>query len=286
MIRLSPECYPCFFRQADLAAQACGAPEEARVALAGRIAAFLAAAPAGEIPARVATGLQALVREVLGPDPYAAVKERELARFDETSRRAAAQAAGEGDPIGAAFRAAAFGNIMDAGLVDGAAMDAARHGGPGGNGGPEVPPRLRERLAAAGTVGVLLDNAGEAAYDVPLLSLLARDGKRVWIGVKGGAVIDDLTEAEARRIGLAAYGEIVSNGNQAVGTDLDLCAPGFRERLAGSDLVIVKGQANFETLAGRLPRAFFVLRCKCPVVARALGHPVGAMLVLDGEALP
>ena len=117
-----------------------------------------------------------------------------------------------------------------------------------------------------------------------ILLRLAREGKSLWIGVKGGPVIDDLTEAEARGIGLSVYGEIVSNGNQGVGTDLDLCPPGFQARIASSDLVLSKGQANFETLVGRVRHAFFLLRCKCPVVSRALGRKEGEMIVLDGEA--
>ena len=103
------------------------------------------------------------------------------------------------------------------------------------------------------------------------------------MGVKGGAVLDDLTLAEAQRLGLSVYGELVSNGNRGVGTDLPLCADDFRRRLYGSDLVLSKGQGNFETLVGRVPNAFFLLRCKCPVISRAVDRPQGAFLLLDGS---
>ncbi|HEY5995747.1 MAG TPA: hypothetical protein VIU29_01935, partial [Candidatus Deferrimicrobiaceae bacterium] len=62
MVSLAPECYPCYFRQADLAAKAHGASESTRLLLAGRIASLLHALPPGGIPAAIASSLQAVVR--------------------------------------------------------------------------------------------------------------------------------------------------------------------------------------------------------------------------------
>ncbi len=285
MIALSPECYPCFLRQADLAARAHGASEAGRMALAGRVSRLLADLPRGEIPARIATRLHEIVRETLcDPDPFRRIKLRELERFAETARKAESAVAASSDPLAAAVRIAVYGNIMDSGIVEREAIEREAAADVHEDGEVPVPARLRERIADSRRVGYLLDNAGEVAFDVPLLKLLAREGKDVWIGVKGGAVIDDLTEGEALAIGLSACGEIVSNGNQAVGTDLDLCTDAFRRRLAASELVLSKGQANFETLVGRASNAFFLLRCKCPVVSRALGRKEGEMIVLDGAS--
>lgn len=285
MIVLSPECFPCFLRQADLAARAHGADEALRTALAARVSRMLADLSPGEVPARIATRLQALAREVLGTgDPFLGIKQGELRRFAETARRAEELVAAAADPLAAAVRLSVFGNIMDSGIIERESMESEMARLSPGNGAWEIPARLRDRIARSVRIGVLLDNAGEVAFDVPLLSRLAREGKSLWIGVKGGPVIDDLTEAEARRIGLSAYGELVSNGNQGVGTDLDLCSPDFQARIVSSDLVLSKGQANFETLVGRVRHAFFLLRCKCPVVSRALGRKEGEMIVLDGEA--
>src|SRR4030065_752371 len=151
-----------------------------------------------------------------------------------------------------------------------------------GDGSRKIPDRLRDAILGARTIGVLLDNAGEVAFDVPLLSRLAGEGRTVWVGVKGGPVIDDLTELEAQRLGLSAYGDVVSNGNRGVGTDLGLCTREFRDRIAGSDLIRSKGQANFETLFGHGRNVFFLFRCKCPVVSRALRLAGGDVGGLDG----
>jgi uncharacterized protein with ATP-grasp and redox domains len=240
----------------------------------------------GEIPARIATRLQALVREALRTDdPFGGVKRRELERFGEASRRAQDAVAAAPDPLAAAVGMAVLGNIMDSGIIDRERMEEESARIAEKARAVRVPPAVLERILRSRRIGVLLDNAGEAAYDVPLLGRLARDGRDVWIGVKGGAVIDDLTEEEGRRIGLDRYGELVSNGNRSVGTDLDLCAGPFRARMDASDLILSKGQANFETLVGKVPNAVFLLRCKCPVVSRALGTPEGEAVILDGTAV-
>ncbi len=284
MITVSPECFPCFLRQADLAARAHGASEPARTSLAGRVAGMLADVPEGEIPARVATRLHEVVREELRTDdPFREVKEREFRRYAETAGRAESLVAASPNPLSSAVWMSVFGNIMDSGIIEREWMEGEAGRLAYRDGRRTIPEALRERIRGARTIGVLLDNSGEVAFDVPLLSRLSEGKRAVWVGVKGGPVIDDLTEPEARRLGLSAYGEIVSNGNRGVGTDLGLCTQEFRKRIGDSDLILSKGQANFETLYGKVRNAFFLFRCKCPVVARVLGRPEGDLVVLDGD---
>jgi len=201
MIILSPECYPCFFRQADLAARAHGASETARKALAARVAGILADRSEEEIPARIASRLHETVRRELGvDDPFRGVKEREFRRFAEVASKAESLVAASADPMAAAVWLAAFGNIMDSGIIERETMESELGRLAAEDGSRVIPDRLRDAILGARTIGVLLDNAGEAAFDVPLLSRLAQEGRTVWLGVKGGAVIDDLTESEALRI--------------------------------------------------------------------------------------
>lgn len=283
MIFLSPECFPCMLRQADLAARAQKASEETRVAIAARVCGLLRELPSrNEIPAVAATRLQEILRDSLGTDnPFGPMKQRILSRFGEMARRARGLVDAAPDPWSAAVRLSAFANILDSGIVDQDDMEREVASISAEVGEYRLPPRFRERLLSEKRVGVLMDNAGEAAFDLPLLSLLASSGKSAWIGVKGGPVYDDLTLEDADRLGLSAFGELVSNGNRGVGTILELCPEPFRERLASSGMILSKGQANFETLVGRVPNAFYLLRCKCPVVSRAVGRPEGEYLLLD-----
>ncbi|MBD3366866.1 MAG: DUF89 family protein, partial [Candidatus Eisenbacteria bacterium] len=53
----------------------------------------------------------------------------------------------------------------------------------------------------------------------------------------------------------------------------------FRDLFDRADLVIAKGQGNYETLSGVSREVVFLLRVKCPVIARDIGATVGDCLV-------
>jgi hypothetical protein len=51
------------------------------------------------------------------------------------------------------------------------------------------------------------------------------------------------------------------------------------EIFAAADLIIAKGQGNYETLSEHPANIFFLLKAKCPVVARHIGCDVGSALL-------
>src|SRR4030065_100608 len=89
-----------------------------------RVAGMLPDVPDKEVPARIATGLHEMVRNVLGTDdPFRGVKEREFDRFGEVASRAESHVAASEEPISSAVWMAAFGNIMDSGIIERGAME-------------------------------------------------------------------------------------------------------------------------------------------------------------------
>ncbi|MEA3546217.1 MAG: ARMT1-like domain-containing protein, partial [Thermodesulfobacteriota bacterium] len=79
-----------------------------------------------------------------------------------------------------------------------------------------------------------------------------------------------------------------SNGTNCPGTPLSRCSAEFREAFNQADLIISKGQGNFETLSEVRAPIYFLLSVKCPVVARHIfentGRAVenGDMILLKG----
>jgi len=73
--------------------------------------------------------------------------------------------------------------------------------------------------------------------------------------------------------------EVIDNGSDAPGTILDDCGDAFRQRFDEVDLVIAKGQGNYETLSDVNKDIFFILKAKCPVIARDLGCEVGSLVL-------
>ncbi len=276
-------CLPCFFGQVERSLRYAGVNGSHGRRVLRAAAAIIESSPLDQIPARTTTLLHRLLRRETGVDPYSAVK-REYNRIaadllPDLRGRAASCA----DPLEGAARAAIAGNVIDFGIYDSIDLDrslddAFRL--------PLSAAALRDLRAAteeAESVLFLCDNAGEIAFDRILLEHLRDRGKRVTAVVKGSPVINDATLDDAREAGLFASAEVIDNGSDGIGTLLESCGQGFRERYEAADLIISKGQANFETLAPEEdPRIFFLFKIKCPVVAEFLGRPEGDIVLSRG----
>jgi len=108
----------------------------------------------------------------------------------------------------------------------------------------------------------------------------------VTVAVRGSPVINDATRADARAAGLEGLAGIIDNGSDAPGTLLAECGPEFLRRYAEADLVVAKGQGNFESLGEERRDMFFLFKVKCPVIARHAGHPVGANVLMRTKEEP
>ena len=102
---------------------------------------------------------------------------------------------------------------------------------------------------------------------------------KVAYAVKGAPIINDATMADALAAGLDQVAELIDNGSDAPGTILPLCSPDFQRRFSEAELIIAKGQANYETLSESDRPVFFLTQVKCPVIGRDLGKPVGSWVV-------
>jgi uncharacterized protein with ATP-grasp and redox domains len=139
---------------------------------------------------------------------------------------------------------------------------------------------FRQAVAEATDILYLADNAGEIACDRLLIQQLL--SVRVTLAVRGGAVVNDATLADAEAVGLHELVEVIDNGSDAPGTLLSDCSEDFRKRFAKADLIIAKGQGNFETLSDTGGNIFFLFKVKCPVIAAHVGLPLGTH-VLTGS---
>ena len=93
------------------------------------------------------------------------------------------------------------------------------------------------------------------------------------------AFFNDATMADVRTAGLDTLVAVIDNGSDAPGTVLDDCGEAFRNRFDEADLVIAKGQGNYETLSDVDKDIFFILKAKCPVIARDLGCELGSLVL-------
>lgn len=124
----------------------------------------------------------------------------------------------------------------------------------------------------------LADNAGEIFFDRLLIEKLGHS--RVTVAVRGYPVINDATMEDALAAGIDQFAAIIENGSDAPGTVLEECSEEFCKYLAEADLVITKGQGNYETPCDEKKNIYSLLKIKCPVIAEHIGFPVGSGAVI------
>jgi uncharacterized protein with ATP-grasp and redox domains len=120
------------------------------------------------------------------------------------------------------------------------------------------------------------DNAGEIVFDRLLIEEIHRVRElETCFVVREKPVINDATMEDARSVGLDKVATVVSNSSDAPATILSECSAEVRRLFRSADIIIAKGQGNYESLEGEPGNIFFLLRAKCPLVAEALGVSVG-----------
>lgn len=150
---------------------------------------------------------------------------------------------------------------------------------------PVTVKRFMDRTGPGKEVLILGDNAGEIVLDTLLVEELSRLGCSVTYAVRSCPVLNDATVVDAEQVGMTALCPVVESGVDTPGTVLERCTPDFLDKMRNADLVLAKGQGNFEALQGRFPGVFCAFKVKCDRVARDTGQEIGssAFLVTCGR---
>ena len=185
------------------------------------------------------------------------------------------------DPLKCAIRLAISGNIIDYGVNPGFQLSQAKKQIMEAVNTPcdeEALTDLIRRIKQAETVFYLLDNCGEAVLDRLVIEKIPC---RVTLGVRGKPIFNDVTIQEVEESGLSGY-PVVTTGCAVPGVSLPLIPDDFRQALEQSDLVISKGQGNYESLESSFTVSpiYFLLRVKCPVISHQLNAPIGSMQIV------
>lgn len=284
-------CLPCFHRQIERTLGYAGVNGDAGRRIRRKAGVVLEGASLDQAPARISTLIHRLIREETSLDPYKQVKDAytRIALGKLPSLRAMAADArphrdGKPDVLEGSVRVAIAGNVIDFGIYETFDLDRSIEESFRLPLSPADCVRFAAAVEKSRNILYLCDNAGEIVFDRVLLETLRDRGKTVTAVVKGAPMINDATLDDARAAGLAeSAGHVMDNGNDGIGTLLELCSDELMDRYRAADLIISKGQANYETLAGeRDERIFFLFKVKCPVVARDLKRENGDIVLMAG----
>ncbi len=273
------DCFPCFIRQALIALRLGTKDETLQESILKSTLEFIKNADTSKPPAYTTTFIHSKIRQMLGKDPFNEIKSEynqialklypSLKNLVEKSK----------DPLWTSSRLAIAGNVIDFGIftsidIEGAIRKALNY--------PlavDDYDALKEAVSLTDEVLYLVDNAGEIVFDKILIETLVKLGKRVKVVTKGSPVINDSTIEDAIQTGLHEICELIDNGSEAVGTILEWSSPAFQKTFNNAQLIISKGQGNFETLSDKDKPVFFLFQSKCDVVSKELGLSNGSMLL-------
>jgi uncharacterized protein with ATP-grasp and redox domains len=143
---------------------------------------------------------------------------------------------------------------------------------------------LRAKLAVAKNMLFICDNAGEIVFDKLLIKCLQSKYPNLQIiaAVRHKPIINDATLVDAVDSGLTQIVKVISSGSVYPGTILPETSAQFQQLYADADLVLAKGQGNFETLLSIAEeKLFFLLRIKCATMAMLSGVEPGNLVLMQ-----
>lgn len=185
------------------------------------------------------------------------------------------------DPLLRALQYAALGNAIDLGANPDFSLDIKLSN--------SLKPfavsdyqEFRKQLEHTNHILIVADNAGETVLDRLLVEQLKQ---RVTYAVRSRPIINDATVRDAQRAGIDTVAEIIESGCFLPGTVLAHCSPQFKNLFENADLVISKGQGNYETLSHEQRPIFFLLNVKCAVVAGEIGAHVGDIVLMKSREI-
>ena len=228
---------------------------------------------------------QAYARRFGPSDGYALVKRRYNDLVLSMADRLRARIAAADDPLAAALAFARVGNYIDYGAMD--TVDEATFLGLFENAAlrPEEA-EVYAHFVSACEKGkrflLIADNCGEIVLDRLLLEELKRrfPHLRFQALVRGAEVLNDVTPQDALYVGLDRAAEILSNGAAIAGTVYEMLPDDARRALDGADVILAKGQGNYESLTGQGRHVFYAFLCKCDLfTTRFRVPPLTGMLV-------
>ena len=274
------DCMPCFIRQTLDAARFATSDKNIHESVLREVFAALSTMDLEKSPPQMGQIIHRIIRKSTGNiDPYKAVKKQSNDHVLALIPKLKGTIRSSPNAFETAVRFAMAGNIIDFGLntkIDQHMINKSVEQALSNRLFGDIAP-LRKAVFKAREILYLADNAGEIVFDRLFIELLPLD--KITLAVRGNPVLNDATIDDAKDTGVTDIVRVIDNGSDAPGTILEGCSITFRQAFQNADLIISKGQGNYETLSNSSKAIFFLLKAKCPVIAEHIGCEVGDVVI-------
>lgn len=146
---------------------------------------------------------------------------------------------------------------------------------------------LQSDLMNAKYLVYLTDNCGEIVLDKLLISVIRELNPALDITaiVRGSDVLNDATLIDARQVALTDIVKVIGNGSNIAGTCLNKISPEALQAIDNADVIISKGQGNFETLNRCGRNIYYMFMCKCKMFADRFRVPKYSGILINDKTL-
>ncbi len=272
MARLRSECIACLLRHHINAAPKT-APEDKKREFLQKLLGILASAPE-DISTPLLIEQVVEMRKDYFPigNEYAEIKKYYNSMMMEYEEEVEQKIISSDDPLKTALQFSMVGNFIDFGAMD--SIDENRlhellmtyH---------DISvdetelKKLKSELKTARKLVLLADNCGEIVMDKLLLREIERECPQTEISVivRGEPVINDVTMEDAEQVGLTKEFTVQGNGSGICGTVPERLSPEAGKLFEEADVILSKGQGNFEALHHCGKNVYYVFLCKCEMFA-------------------
>ena len=277
-IRLYPECVKCLLtKQLEKCPE--DAPLDKKVEYIQKVLRIVAEAPKSTSAPVLVRGMYDLQKEMFGVyADYTEIKSKFNRLMLKLEEKLWNDIEAAKDPLERAVQYAMIGNYIDfaalknvdestlLGFLDKAAEEKVSR---------EELKSLKEDLLIGKELVYLLDNCGEIVTDKLLMRLIKESYPQIHITamVRGKEVMNDVTRDDAKEVGLEKVATITDSGSNIAGISLTDISFEAREIIDRADVIIAKGQGNFETLHQCGKNIYYIFMCKCTMFTKRFSLP-------------
>ena len=283
-MKIHPLCRDCFRRQATSVAKLSEAEPHLEKALELWTENLVHCLPDDVPPSFIGRMIQRRAEDLTGrTDPFLTVRKTTNSFALELLNRFRDKLNDLDEPLIGALRLSAAGNIIDLGAKRNFTIEEAAEVVNEALSTPLIgadEAQAVERIRKAEKVLLIADNSGEIAFDRLLCEFIP---SRPTVAVRQRPVLNDAVEDDARHVGMHEHADIITTGSDMPGAWLAACSEKFHRAFEQADVILSKGQGNYEGLSDVRFSGYFILRVKCELISCNTGFPIGRNLLVDAS---
>ncbi|HPN84915.1 MAG TPA: ARMT1-like domain-containing protein, partial [Victivallales bacterium] len=231
-------------------------------------------------PPAMAKIIHSYISEITGnQDPYKELKEQSTVFALKLFPFLQEEVAKAENPFECAVRLSIAGNIIDFGANHKFKLDEVHQVISDALSAPlntDLVKKLQSKMTTAKRILYVADNAGELVFDRLLIEMFP---EKITLAVRGGEILNDVTRKEVKTSCIPESVKVVDTGDNVPGVIIEDCSSEFKDHFYAADIIIAKGQGNYETLDETDRPIFFLFKAKCAIVARNLGVKLGSLQI-------